>query len=284
MRAFDGIACMFVRALVNERGDRLVVAYGNMNYSKMRFYSYPDCELLSEQEVPKERLSSIAFSASGDRLLSSGAPGGMIRVWDVASGKQVDEFRAHGSGVFQIAVSSDDILATANLDRRIGIWDWKLKQQLGELRGHGRYAVDVAFSPDGKRLLSSSEDETLKIWDLTSFNELLSFRDHTTAVLGADWSQDGKTIASVSRDGAMILRDLRERATDERDEWVTVFADDFERAEPGPRWQGGAKIRNGKLVGTQSEVEAGGFSFPPHSFRCRESTCHVPSRFRLMSS
>ena len=30
---------------------------------------------------------------------------------------------------------------------------------------HGDYVTSVAFSPDGKSIVSGSEDEALKVWD-----------------------------------------------------------------------------------------------------------------------
>ncbi len=35
------------------------------------------------------------------------------------------------------------------------------------LKGHTGPVMSVAFSPDGKRLASSSRDQTVKVWDVT---------------------------------------------------------------------------------------------------------------------
>ncbi|MEE1143405.1 MAG: WD40 repeat domain-containing protein [Bacteroidales bacterium] len=35
---------------------------------------------------------------------------------------------------------------------------------LKTLEGHSELVYSVAFSPDGKRIISGSEDETIKIW------------------------------------------------------------------------------------------------------------------------
>ena len=40
------------------------------------------------------------------------------------------------------------------------------------LRGHSGSVYSVAFSPDGKHVLSGSDDETVKIWDAQTGKEV----------------------------------------------------------------------------------------------------------------
>lgn len=264
---WDGPPCMLSQPVLNTNGNLLTVCYGNLASGLIQTYSFPEGKLIKEWKVTGERLSSLAYSADDDRLISASHPGGTIRVWDPRTGEQLDEFQAFPTGVFRVAVGSNNLLATANMDGTIGIWDWEKKIQLGELKGHNTYAVSLAFNPDGTRLLSGSEDETLKIWDLKSYSELLSFRDHLQVVYGSDWSPDGNSIASVSADGAMILRSTTPMVPENKEEakWITLFEDDFEREQLGGNWEASSgywTIENGKLVGTQQIINFEGGSFP----------------------
>ena len=38
------------------------------------------------------------------------------------------------------------------------------------LKGHSDRVYSVNFSPDGKRIVSGSEDNTLKVWDISSLD------------------------------------------------------------------------------------------------------------------
>jgi WD40 repeat protein/serine/threonine protein kinase len=81
--------------------------------------------------------------------------------------------------------------------------------ELLTLRGHTHQVTGLAFSPDGKRLATSSADNTLKLWDLATGLELLTFAGHTGPVGGVAFSPDGKVLASGSSDHTVILWDSK---------------------------------------------------------------------------
>jgi WD40 repeat protein len=54
------------------------------------------------------------------------------------------------------------IAGTAN--KNMKLLDVATGQVLQTFRGHAGWVSSVKFSPDGKRLLSSSGDSTLKVW------------------------------------------------------------------------------------------------------------------------
>lgn len=68
------------------------------------------------------------------------------------------------------------------------------------LRGHARTINRVAWSPDNKRLATTSHDKTIRIWDLTRRDPPVILRGHSAWVSSAAWSPDSKFLASVSGD------------------------------------------------------------------------------------
>jgi WD40 repeat protein len=66
--------------------------------------------------------------------------------------------------------------------------------------GHTGSVNALALSPDGRFLVSGSEDVTLKIWDTATGNVLRTLSGHDQAVLAAAISPDGRLIASGSAD------------------------------------------------------------------------------------
>jgi WD40 repeat protein len=75
------------------------------------------------------------------------------------------------------------------------------------LKGHNFDILDVVFSPDGKRLATTSIDSTIKLWDTETGQEALTLRGHTDAVWCVAFSPDGKRLASGGSDGMAIVWD-----------------------------------------------------------------------------
>jgi len=133
-----------------------------------------------------------------------------VYVWDVETGRLAAAMLGHSAGVLCAAISPDGrILATGTFDcgasnPEIGIWDVATSRPLKIFEvNHNQkeeiYTTNInglAFTPDGKRLVSSS-GKTIRVWSIpdgTPVSEIFLDRAEAKSL---DVSPDGRTVASV---------------------------------------------------------------------------------------
>jgi WD40 repeat protein len=175
-------------------------------------------------------VSAVAFSPDGMTLASSSSDRS-IKLWEVASGREIRSLTGHDRGVTSVAFSADGkTLASGSEDESIKLWDVASGHELRSLNGHGDAVLSVSFSPDGKTLASGSIDKSIKLWEVATGRELRSLTGHGGWVWTVAFSPDGKTMASGSDDKTIKLwsiangRELRS-LTGHRDSiWSVAFS------------------------------------------------------------
>ncbi len=80
------------------------------------------------------------------------------------------------------------------------VWDAQTGAELTSLRGHTEAVRSVAFSPDRRRLVGGSHDQTVRVWDGQTGTELACLRGHTRDVRSVAFSPDGRRLVSGSCD------------------------------------------------------------------------------------
>lgn len=170
-----------------------------------------------------------------------------LRVWDAASGRMVHPFKGHRQWVYGVAVAQDGrhILSAGDQVRlwrlsdaalvrtykigasaiaispdghvfatddrvpgsRFSLREVKTGRLIRTFEGHTSVIMSVAFSPDGRHLLSGSDDGTARMWDVADSTPIQTFRGHEARIDSVAFSPDGARVLTGGRDGTVRLWD-----------------------------------------------------------------------------
>jgi len=140
----------------------------------------------------------MALSTDG-KLLATGAQDGIVRLWDMSTGRLLRELPTKATQKATLATgSSDTALASADNDGYVRVTAWTQYAHIDPA------IPSVAISPDGKVLAAAASDKLVYLWELPSGKPMGQYTGHEkAAVYTVAFSPDSRTIASGAYDGSV---------------------------------------------------------------------------------
>jgi WD40 repeat protein/serine/threonine protein kinase len=159
----------------------------------------------------------LAFSPDGKRLLTGeGSRDGQtqVRVWDAATGQELATLKGlkgaeAGRTVFGVALSPDGTVVAGG-DRKGHLFVWDLatgKERFPHFMPHPIpnaapnevWHMWMAFSPDGKRLVTTCQDDhQVKVWNAET-GELIRPLEPGSGFSRVAWSSKGRWLAAAGK-------------------------------------------------------------------------------------
>ncbi len=165
--------------------------------------------------------SKVEYNLNSNSKPFASIGGGLVRLWDVSKGRELQTLQGHLAGINDLSFSPDSkIIASASSDNMVRLWDIATGKTLKILKGHLEEVINVSFSPDSKILVSSSAnsitgfygvaDGSLKLWDISTGREIKTFIKGKTLswVNHIHFSPDSKVLAVTYADGTAKVWDV----------------------------------------------------------------------------
>jgi len=151
---------------------------------------------------------SVAFSPDG-KYAVSGSADGSVKLWDVASAREIRTFLGHEGSVNRVLFGpKGEWVISAGENKSLRLWEVETGREIRVFRGHSAAVYYIALSRDGRFILSGSQDKTMKLWEVYTGREIRTFRGHKEYVGTVAISPDGLYVLSGSIDKTMRLWDI----------------------------------------------------------------------------
>ncbi|KAK4085069.1 uncharacterized protein Triagg1_59 [Trichoderma aggressivum f. europaeum] len=137
-------------------------------------------------EGHRAAISDIVLSKD-ESTIASASYDKSIRIWNTHTMTCIGIYDGHAECITSLAYLADEkLLISADMDGTFKVWDANITIQSAEIESHGSAEVEshkgavleVIFSPDKKKIITTSGDRTVRLWDSATSKCLLTGTDH----------------------------------------------------------------------------------------------------------
>lgn len=160
------------------------------------------------------RIAMVAFSPDGGAIASAALTNlrfgpGVVRVWDLASGRQIHELRVPSNYTRVIAFSPDGgWIVCGHDDRTLTVWDAKTGSKLRTIPGLPWLPYDLKFDPGGRVLFVVGGGGEVVAVDPAAGVELGKLNVHEKPIFSLAASSDGRLLYTAGEDPWIGITDL----------------------------------------------------------------------------
>jgi len=178
-------------------GDYLVSGSADMSYA---FHDISSATCLSQVKVGSA-VSCLQFHPDG-LILGTGIGGGLVKIWDIKTQKNVATFEGHSNTVLSLSFSENGYYLATAAENTIKLWDLrKLKVFHSTDLPKGSTINAVEWDYSGTYLAVAAED--IRVFMGKTLNHVATYTKHSKAVTDLKWGDNANFIVSTSMDRSL---------------------------------------------------------------------------------
>jgi WD40 repeat protein len=153
-----------------------------------------------------DKVQWAIFDPAGRRVVTA-SKDQTARIWSVQTGRMLTPPLRHADGLSaaSLSFSPDGSRLVTMAGSSAQIWDAATGLPVTPPLRHHRFIQAVHFSPDGRKVLTASDDGTARIWDAETGYAVSEPLRHGSQVKSAEFSPDGSWVVTCSSDRSVRI-------------------------------------------------------------------------------
>src|SRR5262249_28451337 len=132
--------------------------------------------------------NALMFSPDGSRI-ATGGEDGIARVFEVASGKELDHRILRGP-ISGLALSSDGSRVVAAAKDELYVWAPDVEAAVLRFAAGQKSVFSLSITASGKHIHTGGTDGTVKVWELQTGKEVMK-------IAAPDWQRDVRVVPEL---------------------------------------------------------------------------------------
>jgi glucose repression regulatory protein TUP1 len=189
--------------MVSGSGDKTIKVWNLATRSCVRTIGGPE-SAAAGIAGPTDGVTSIAVTRDS-KLVAAGSLDKDVCMWEIETGRLVDQLKGHSASVYSVAFSPDSLtLVSGSFDNTVKVWDIGQNGEPSKLRctlvGHENFVLSVCYLSNNW-IVTGSKDRSVIFWDVNQPQApRLVLQGHRNSVISVAVSKTGKVFATGSGD------------------------------------------------------------------------------------
>ena len=143
-------------------------------------------------------------------LLVAGFSNGIFGLYEMPDFNQIHTLSISQNDIDFVTInkSGEWLAFGASKLGQLLVWEWQSESYILKQQGHFDSMNSLVYSPDGQRIITTSDDGKIKVWDIESGFCIVTFTEHTSGVTACEFAKKGNVLFTSSLDGSIRAWDL----------------------------------------------------------------------------